>query len=69
MIAFVQFEVAFHNVPIHSMDQLQAFQDRLKEHCALLHPKREFDKHVEAQVCRYTSIHPEAIESDGHAQV
>lgn len=61
MIAYIQFEVGFHNVPIHSAEQLQAFEDRLKEHCLALHPTREANRDVVAALSRYTPIHPEII--------
>lgn len=59
MIAFISFSVQFHNLPVHSPAQLDAFEDRMLEVMKSLHPAREFDKDVAVIADVSTPIHPE----------
>lgn len=59
MIAFISFTVQFHNLPIHSAAQLDAFEDRMLEVIKTLHPRREFDSDVTIAGDVSTPIHPE----------
>ena len=59
MIKTLALQVQFHNVPVHSEQQLQAFTDRLRDLNKAMHPGRKFDNDVAVYLIGCTEITPE----------